>query len=30
MKDYPECPHIDSIKKTIEDAGIRIVEGTHH
>ena len=30
MEDYPKCPHIDSIKKIIEDAGIRIVEGTHH
>jgi len=30
MEDYPKCPHIDSIKKTIEDAGIKIVEGTHH
>ncbi|WP_338101233.1 CGGC domain-containing protein [Methanococcoides seepicolus] len=30
MKNYPECPHIDSIKNTITDAGIEIVEGTHH
>ena len=30
MKNYPKCPHIDTIKKTIQDAGIEIVEGTHH
>lgn len=30
MEDYQKCPHIDSIKKTIEDAGIRIFEGTYH
>ncbi|WP_440953742.1 CGGC domain-containing protein [Methanococcoides sp. FTZ1] len=30
MKNYPECPHIDTIRKTIENAGIKIVEGTHH
>jgi predicted metal-binding protein len=27
---YPKCPHLDSIKKTIQDAGIKVVEGTHH
>lgn len=27
---YPKCPNLDSIKKTIRDAGIEIVEGTHH
>ncbi len=27
---YPKCPNLDSIKKTIQDAGIEIVEGTHH
>ncbi|TGC11315.1 CGGC domain-containing protein [Methanolobus halotolerans] len=30
MKNYPGCPHIDAIKKTITDADIKIVEGTHH
>jgi predicted metal-binding protein len=31
MKDnYPKCPNLDSIKKTIQDAGIEVVEGTHH
>ncbi|MHC1576252.1 MAG: CGGC domain-containing protein [Methanosarcinaceae archaeon] len=30
MENYPKCPHVDSIKKTIEDAGMRVVEGTHH
>ncbi|MDG6244888.1 MAG: CGGC domain-containing protein [Methanolobus sp.] len=30
MENYPECPHIDEIKKTVENAGIRLVEGTHH
>ncbi|AKB17831.1 MULTISPECIES: CGGC domain-containing protein [unclassified Methanosarcina] len=27
---YPKCPHIDTIRKTIQDAGIKVVEGTHH
>jgi len=27
---YPKCPNLDSIKKTIQDAGIKVVEGTHH
>jgi predicted metal-binding protein len=27
---YPKCPNLDSIRKTIQDAGIEIVEGTHH
>jgi predicted metal-binding protein len=30
MKEYPECPHLASIKKTITDAGLELVEGTHH
>ncbi|MGP8337290.1 MAG: CGGC domain-containing protein [Methanosarcinaceae archaeon] len=30
MMNYPKCPHIDSIKKTITDAGIKVIEGTHH
>nr|WP_292487677.1 CGGC domain-containing protein [Methanohalobium sp.] len=30
MDNYPECPHIESMKKTIKDNGIEIVEGTHH
>lgn len=27
---YPKCPNLDAIRKTIQDAGIKIVEGTHH
>ncbi|AKB48164.1 hypothetical protein MSKOL_2387 [Methanosarcina sp. Kolksee] len=27
---YPKCSNLDSIKKTIQDAGIQVVEGTHH
>jgi len=27
---YPRCPHLDTIRKTVQDAGIEIVEGTHH
>jgi len=27
---YPKCPNLDIIKKTIQDAGIKVVEGTHH
>lgn len=27
---YGKCPHHEDIKKTIEAAGIRVVEGTHH
>ncbi|HIH93117.1 TPA: CGGC domain-containing protein [Methanosarcina acetivorans] len=27
---YPKCPHLDTIRKTIRDAGIKVVEGTHH
>lgn len=27
---YPKCPNQDSIKKTIQAVGIKIVEGTHH
>ena len=30
MENYPKCPHIDEIKKTVQDAGIKLVEGTHH
>lgn len=30
MKNYPKCPHIDEIKKTILNAGIEFIEGTHH
>ncbi|QLC51203.1 CGGC domain-containing protein [Methanolobus zinderi] len=30
MENYPRCPHIDEIKKTIMDADIEIIEGTHH
>ncbi|GEM_PF-759969 len=30
MENYPECPHIDEIKRTVENAGIKLVEGTHH
>lgn len=30
MDSYPACPHIDSIRMTIEDAGIKVIEGTHH
>jgi len=28
--DYPKCPHLAEIKKTLEKSGIKIVEGTHH
>lgn len=27
---YPKCPNLDSIRKTIKEAGIELVEGTHH
>jgi predicted metal-binding protein len=27
---YPKCPNFDSITKTIRDAGIEVIEGTHH
>ncbi|WNY24657.1 CGGC domain-containing protein [Methanolapillus millepedarum] len=30
MDGYSRCPHIDSIKKMIEDLGLFVVEGTHH
>lgn len=30
MDNYPGCPHVESIKKTIKDNGIDILEGTHH
>jgi predicted metal-binding protein len=30
MDNYPKCPHIEEIKKTITDANIKLVEGTHH
>ncbi|RQD82623.1 CGGC domain-containing protein [Methanosalsum natronophilum] len=29
-KKYPSCPNIDSIKISIEAAGLDVVEGTHH
>jgi predicted metal-binding protein len=28
--DFPKCPHIDEIKKTLEKSGVEIVDGTHH
>ena len=28
--DYPKCPHLEEIKKTITKLGVNIVEGTHH
>jgi predicted metal-binding protein len=28
--DYPKCPHLDEIKKTLLKNGMKIVEGTHH
>ncbi|MDD3270012.1 MAG: CGGC domain-containing protein [Syntrophomonadaceae bacterium] len=28
--DYPRCPHLEEIKKSITDKGIKVVEGTHH
>lgn len=28
--DYPPCPHIDEIRKTIESKGVKVVAGTHH
>lgn len=27
---YPKCPNLDSIRKTIKEAGIEVIEGTHH
>ncbi len=27
---YPRCPNLEAIKKTITNKGIKIVEGTHH
>lgn len=27
---YPKCPHLEEIKKTLQQSGIKIVEGTHH
>ncbi|MDV0447308.1 hypothetical protein MsAg5_11920 [Methanosarcinaceae archaeon Ag5] len=30
MDGYAKCPHIDSIKKMVEDLGLSVVEGTHH
>jgi predicted metal-binding protein len=29
-KEYPKCPHLDEIKKTLTNLGVKIVEGTHH
>jgi predicted metal-binding protein len=28
--DYPPCPHKAQIKRSIENKGVRVVEGTHH
>ncbi len=28
--DYPRCPHLEEIKKSITSKGIKVVEGTHH
>jgi len=31
LKDsYPPCPHVEEIKKNLEQKGIKVVEGTHH
>ncbi len=30
MEIYPKCPHIDEIRRTVENAGTELVEGTHH
>ncbi|MBP1909386.1 CGGC domain-containing protein [Methanolobus bombayensis] len=30
MENYPKCPHIDEIRNTVKNAGIELVEGTHH
>lgn len=29
-KEYPKCPHLEEIKNTITNLGVRIVAGTHH
>ncbi len=28
--DYPRCPHLVEIKRTLEAKGVKIVDGTHH
>lgn len=28
--DYPPCPHIEEIRKSIESKGLKVVQGTHH
>ena len=28
--DYPPCPHIEEIRKSIESKGFKVVQGTHH
>ncbi|MGB3907206.1 MAG: CGGC domain-containing protein [Methanomethylovorans sp.] len=30
MANYPKCPHIEEIKRTVRNAGMELVEGTHH
>ncbi len=30
MDNYPKCPHIEEIKRTVLNAGMELVEGTHH
>ncbi|MDP2216170.1 MAG: CGGC domain-containing protein [Methanolobus sp.] len=30
MDNYPVCPHIEEIKRTITNANIKLVAGTHH
>lgn len=29
-KDYPRCPHLEEIKASLENKGVKIAEGTHH
>jgi predicted metal-binding protein len=28
--EYPRCPHLDEIKKTLTRSGVEIIDGTHH
>ncbi|HPF44695.1 MAG TPA: CGGC domain-containing protein [Syntrophomonadaceae bacterium] len=28
--DYPPCPHVEEIRKSIAAKGIKVVDGTHH
>lgn len=28
--DYPKCPHVHQIRKSIESKGVKVVNGTHH